>query len=96
MTVKAPGEADDDPGRMSLNSAVPTSVPSLRHSSRPARSFAVKKRAPSKAMRFAGLLVLLPGAMSFTSIVPASVPSLFHSSMVLAGSKAVKNNVPAD
>ena len=78
-------------GSTSFTSSVPTSVPSVFHSSSPARKnkvfpmFSIAKADDDSS----------PGSMSFTSDVPAAVPSLFHSSAPLRRRTAVKKSVPS-
>ena len=64
------------PGRMSMP-IVPSSVPSLVHSSEPVLpSLALKKRVPPTSISWLGLEPKLPGRMSRTWTVPAVVPSV--------------------
>ena len=70
---------------------VPEGVPSLRHSSTPPASLAVKQIPPFKGVSLAGLE--LPELMSRSMMVPDAVPSLRQISFPVAVVAALKNRL---
>src|SRR5688500_1928970 len=78
--VRFPGPLFNGPGLISLTNRVPSSVPSLFHSSIPVEfSLPTKQRVPLTFVRLYGRDVKNDvGANAFTISVPDGVPSVFH------------------